>query len=78
MRSVPLDHVSVDRAHARDTRLWLVRPSAGNTVDIGASVLLVNGSDTTISGSTFHRNNVAQFGGSLAVGAGSLTVEDSM
>lgn len=40
-------------------------------------MLLVNSSDTTISGSTFRQNTVTQFGGALSVGSGTLVVEDS-
>lgn len=49
----------------------------GNTIGDGASVLLVNSSDTTVSGSTFSRNTVTQFGGAMAVGGGTLVVQDS-
>lgn len=50
---------------------------AGNNIGDGASVLLLNSTDTTISGSTFTRNVVTQFGGAISVGSGSLVVEDS-
>ena len=49
----------------------------GNTIGDGASVLLVNSSDTTVSGSTFSRNTVTQFGGAMAVNGGTLVVQDS-
>jgi hypothetical protein len=50
---------------------------SGNNIGDGASVLLLNSTDTTISGSTFSRNIVTQFGGAVSVGSGNLVVEDS-
>jgi hypothetical protein len=41
------------------------------------SVLLVNSSDNTVSGSTFSSNTVVQFGGAMSVGDGTLIVQDS-
>ena len=51
--------------------------TAGNNIGDGASVLLLNSTDTTISGSTFSRNTVTQFGGAISVGSGTLVVQDS-
>lgn len=51
--------------------------AAGNTIGDGSSVLLVNSSDTTISGSTFDGNSATEFGGAVSVGLGTLIVEDS-
>jgi predicted outer membrane repeat protein len=49
----------------------------GNSIGDGASVLLLNSTNTTISGSTFSRNVVTQFGGAISAGSGSLVVQDS-
>ena len=61
--------------HGRVTTCNLL--NAGNNIGDGASVLLLNSTDTTISGSTFSRNVVTQFGGAISVGSGNLVVEDS-
>ena len=46
--------------------------NVGNNIGDGASVLLLNSTETTISGSTFSRNVVTQFGGAVSVGGGNL------